>query len=142
MKSNRFLALTLALVAVAVVAGVLIVGGPIQGRQDKFDGQRLAELTDLARALLCEANPRTTSPALPQELTVETMRAHCSNAGIGADDLTDNETGQPYGYERTSDRDFTICATFHDAARTDTLYPGRRHGALDTETGCISGRIR
>lgn len=142
MNSKLFLTVTIATIATAMVAGILIVGGPIQGRHDKFDEQRFRELNELARALLCDFSSGPTNRLLPNELSVETMRTHCSGAGISAAALTDNETGEPYTYNRINDHDFSICAAFYDIKRTERLIGAWRHATFDSNTGCMSGRIR
>ncbi|WP_136646129.1 hypothetical protein [Tabrizicola sp. YIM 78059] len=143
MSGRLLLALAIAAIGAAVVGGFLIVGGPVQGQRDKFDRQRYLELGRLARALLCEQGFRTPGSALPAELTVEALRVHCSSAGISGEDLTDDETGKPYTYARKDDHDFSVCATFHDAARTHRLNDDGWFGALfDPETGCAYGWFR
>lgn len=142
--SNKLLFTTVILaVFSAVVAGLLMVGGPLQGQRDKFDDQRYQELGRLARALLCDEYAQIPNSPLPQELTVESLRVHCSRAGITADDLSDNETGQPYVYKRRNAHDFAICAIFHDAKRTARLNSHAAYGAsFDPETGCVSAVVR
>ena len=54
MSNRLFLTLVIAAVSVAVIAGLLAVGGPTQGRRDKFDSHRYLELSKIATALLCE----------------------------------------------------------------------------------------
>jgi hypothetical protein len=142
-SGKLFFALAIMAVASAVVAGLLMVGGPLQGQRDKFDDQRYEELGGLARALLCEEYGQIPNSSLPNELTVESLRVHCSSAGIAADDLSDNETGQPYVYDRKNARDFSICAKFHDAKRAARLNSHVSYGAsFNPETGCVSGWLR
>ena len=137
-----FIAAILAVCA-AVITGLVMVGGPSQGRRDRFDDQRYAELGNLANALLCNQAGESRSNSLPAELTVESLRGHCSIAGITADDLSDNETGAPYVYDRRNAHDFSICATFHDARRTvDLAYSAWSAASFDPGTGCVSGSLR
>jgi hypothetical protein len=137
-----FIAAILAVCA-AVITGLVMVGGPSQGRRDRFDDQRYAELGNLANALLCNQAGESRSNSLPAELTVESLRGHCSIAGISADGLSDNETGAPYVYDRRNAQDFSICATFHDARRTvDLAYSAWSAAAFDPGTGCVSGSLR
>ena len=130
-------------VCAAMITGLVLIGGPSQGRRDRFDAQRYVELDRLVDVLLCKQNVQGRSTSLPAELTAESLRAHCSSAGISADDLSDNETGAPYLYVRKNAQDFSICATFHDARRTVKLaYSDRFEASFDPGTGCISGSIR
>lgn len=143
MSGRLYLLTAIAAVAAAVLAGLVIVGGPFQGQRDKFDGQRYMELGKLARALLCEQGYHASGSALPVELSVESLRVHCSSAGILAGDLADDETGEPYAYDRKNARDFAVCATFHDAQRTVRLNYWEGFGAtFNPETGCVSGWFR
>ena len=130
-------------VCAAVITGLVMVGGPSQGRRDRFDDQRYAELGRLVDVLLCDHYVHSRGSSLPAELTAESLRAHCSSAGFSADDLSDNETGAPYLYVRKNAQDFSICATFHDARRTVKLaFSDRFEASFDPGTGCISGSIR
>lgn len=143
MTARLFLAATIAAVAAAVIGGLLIVGGPFAGRREKFDAERFNELGRLARALICEDKGVRYGSTLPEDLTVESLRVHCSSAGIGEDDLTDDETGQPYVYQVKDGRDFSVCATFYDAKRTLRLNGQSWYGAtFNAETGCASGVYR
>ena len=130
-------------VCAAVITGLVMVGGPSQGRRDRFDDQRYAELGRLVDVLLCDHYVHSRGSSLPAELTVESLRGHCSIAGISADGLSDNETGAPYVYDRRNAQDFSICATFHDARRTvDLAYSAWSAAAFDPGTGCVSGSLR
>jgi hypothetical protein len=130
-------------VCAAVITGLVMVGGPSQGRRDRFDDQRYAELGRLVDVLLCDHYVHSRGSSLPAELTVESLRAHCASAGVSADDLSDSETGAPYVYVRKNAQDFLICATFHDARRTVRL-ESRPWSAesFDPGTGCVSGSLR
>ncbi len=143
MNGKLFLALAITAVCAAVIAGLVIVGGPSQGQRDQFDSQRYEELEKLARALLCKHGPHFPGNSLPRELTIESLRVHCSSAGIDADDLTDDETAEPYSYQRRDDHDFSICANFHDTERTLRLNNQEWYeGSFNSKTGCVSGWYR
>jgi hypothetical protein len=137
-----FIAAILAVCA-AMITGLVLIGGPLQSRRDRFDAQRYVELDRLVDVLLCNYNLKSRSTSLPAELTVESLRAHCASAGVSADDLSDSETGAPYVYVRKNAQDFLICATFHDARRTVRL-ESRPWSAesFDPGTGCVSGSLR
>ncbi len=143
MNARLFLPATVAAVVAAVIVGLLIVGGPFEGRREAFDGKRYDELGLLARALLCADKGHRYGATLPEELTVETLRVHCSSAGITEDELTDDETGLPYVYQVKDGQDFSVCATFYDAERTLRLNQQAWYGAtFNAETGCASGVFR
>jgi hypothetical protein len=130
-------------VCAAVITGLVLTGGPLQSRRDRFDAQRYAALDRLVDGLLCNYNSKSRSSSLPAELTVESLRAQCASAGVSADDLSDSETGAPYVYVRKNAQDFLICATFHDARRTVRLESRPWSAAsFDPGTGCVSGSLR
>ena len=141
MSGKLFLTLAIAVVAAAVIAGLLVVGGPIQGRHNKFDDRRYGMLRQITYTLLC-VSPRYRR-VLPVELTPESLQAYCPRSRHTAADLTDKETGKPYTYHRISDHEFSICANFHDAERIARIKRPVGFGtSFDPNTGCISGRIR
>ena len=142
MTARAFLFCVAAVVSAAVVAGIITVGGPFEGRREKFDLQRYQDLSLIAQVLRCESW-RSSRPVLPVELTVESLKSHCAGSGPGKDSLLDDETGKPYEYTRKNDRAFSICAKFHDAEKAMRLaYRLRNDSSFDPETGCISGLVK
>ena len=142
MTARAFLVCVAAAVSAAVVAGILTVGGPFEGRREKFDVQRYRELTSIAQALRCQ-NWRVSRPVLPAELTTETLNAHCAGSAPGKDGLLDDETGEPYEYVRKNDREFSVCARFHDAEKAMRLSVGPGNdSSFDPETGCMGGLVK
>lgn len=130
-------------VAATVAIALWITGGPMSARLERLDAARYQELRELARLLRC-GKQSGSSGSLPETLSVDSLRNYCGGVERHASDLTDNETGEPYSYERLNDREFKICAKFYD-----TKFAERRHHYLavpgsffDYETGCISGSIR
>ncbi len=69
MHGRAFAIGMMAVVAAAVVAGLVAVGGPGEARRDRFDMRRYDDLAFIANALLC-ANKRIANPELPEKLTV------------------------------------------------------------------------
>ena len=142
MTARAFLVCVAAVVAAAVVAGILTVGGPVEGRREKFDAQRYREIASIVQALRC-GNWRVSRPVLPAELTVESLKAHCGGSVPGKDGLRDDETGEPYVYIRKNDREFSVCAKFHDAEKAMRLtYRFDSDSSLEPETGCITDRVK
>lgn len=131
-----------ALLALAVISGLVLTGGPFAARQDKMDLRRLEDLARLSDTLNCAADGRAVSE-LPEMLTLETLRNHCGGMPVLAEMLLDSETGAPYAYERLSDWEYTLCATFTDADKTSRR--GRvsfdRLASFNPETGCVSGKV-
>lgn len=145
MSSRMFLTLVLGAVAAAVIAGLLLVGSPAQGRRDRFDALRYAELNRIAQALVCDGPMRGAErpgpQPLPEVLTADTLAAHCPGFMPEEAVLTDDETGAAYRYERLGDTRFTLCAAFHDTGRLARagIYDGSQW-RLDRESGCITGQ--
>jgi hypothetical protein len=142
MTARAFLYCVAAVVFAAMVAGIITVGGPFEGRREKFDQQRYRDLTSIAQALRCQ-NWRSSRPVLPVELTAESLKSHCAGLVPGKDKLLDDETGEPYEYLRKNDREFSICAKFYDAEKAMRL--GYRRGAdssFDPATGCMTGLVK
>jgi hypothetical protein len=142
MTTRAFLACVAAIVSAAVFAGIMTVGGPFEGRRERFDEQRYGDLTSLAQALRCR-DWRSARPVLPAELTMESLIAHCPGPAPGRDSLVDKETGEPYVYIRKNDREFSICAKFHDAENVVRLaYRFRDNPSFDPVTGCITDLVQ
>jgi len=142
MSARLFLGLVIVAVAASVVAGLFVVGGPSLARQDRLDYERYLQLDKIARVLMCKGGIHTKGTPLPEELTLDALRAGCSGLPIAAADLVDKETGAPFAYHRLDDHRFSICATFHDGARTARLNRDRMgyvSTALDPDTGCVEG---
>ena len=138
-----FLVGAVTLIGVAMVAGLLTIGGPFEARRQKLDRSRYADLTIIARALSCRGW-RDTRPILPAKLTLDNLRSHCDKPKVGQAALLDNETGIPYRYVRENDREFSICAKFYDAEKLFRLKYADFGDlyALDPMTGCVNGRVR
>lgn len=136
---NRLLAIgAICLVCAALVAGLLVVGGPTRARNEKYDQTRLMDLRNIVRALKCD-NPAKT----PTELSKDEIGLVCSRSHI-VDSLTDPETGTLYDFQVINDIDVKICATFHDV---DQLRKSWRYKRVlsdlkfDGNVGCITQSV-
>lgn len=140
--THRSVALVVsAVLAAAVLAGILTVGGPGTGRKERFDQSRHDEILRLAQAVSC-SNGRFAAEALPDALTVAALREHCDGIFVRETDLTDDETGAPYTYRRLSGTKFEICAEFFDARTIPVGYETPTDLVdFDSETGCFVGRL-
>jgi hypothetical protein len=141
MSSRIFMLGAVGVVLLAVITGAFVVGSPHDARRQAFDDRRYQELNMLARTLLCTTN---TGAVLPLALTAESMQSYCGGRNTRPPSFLDDETNQPYKYTRKSDDEYSICAQFHDSARTARLSyvtPYERW-AFDAGSGCITGRIR
>ena len=114
------------LVAAALVAGLIVVGGPSRGALEKRDNARLQDLLQLQNQVSCIRNGQP--GALPATLD---PTPQCD---YGAP-TTDPVSGQPYVYERVGEDQFRLCADFEDTSRLRRrLEP--RLGDVDDD-GCI-----
>lgn len=119
------LALTL-LVAAAVGLGLWAVGGPVQGRMEKRDQQRHADLMQLERQVACLSD--AAGGALPATLT-ETDVCHI------ADRYADPYTGAAYVYDRLSDTGYRLCAGFEAPSKLQS-WTGPEI-KFDPDAGCL-----
>ncbi|WP_313351604.1 hypothetical protein [Paracoccus sp. (in: a-proteobacteria)] len=116
--------LAIALLAVvAIVAGLVLTGGPGQARKERRDRERESDLSHLSRLVGCLA--RENGNRLPESVRTTP----------GCDwqlRLADPFTGAPYHYEVTGPRSYLLCAGFELPQRPP-------HGLSDRdESGCIA----
>lgn len=111
--------------ALAVVAGLVVGGGPIQARAEKRDGQRLVDLRAISANIECQFNDTGQLPEAPAKTDA------CPAVPPTAD-----PNGAEYTYSRTDDRHWRVCASFE---RPEPL-PDMGYGPdFDAEAGCITG---
>ena len=87
----------------AIVAGFFIVGTPGYQRDRRFDERRTGDLQTIQSQIL---NYWVQKRALPEDLTP------VSAFYTGWMAPADPETGNPYGYRRTNELSFDVCANF------------------------------
>jgi hypothetical protein len=141
MAVRIFLSGTVVVVLAAIVAGILFSGRPDQARLERFDWQRYSDLTGIGHIMLCQKDADE-KPPLPAELTLESMQTFCGGLTVQPGILTDSETGEPYRYTRKNDREYSVCADFHDARKLmETQHILTAAGyTFDPETGCLNGQ--
>lgn len=116
------------LAALLVGAGLVMVGGPEEARQQKRDEARGYALSKLAR---CMAQlPAAEFDALPPELAADTP---C----VEDDNWRDAETGAPFRLVRGEGGDFSLCAVFEKPASVRRNFYEQR---FDPATGCITAK--
>lgn len=120
------------IVAAAVVGGLIVVGGPGEGRLERLDDARLDDLRTIERAV-AERWERTGT--LPPSL--DSLRA--ANLLL-PDDLVDPETDEPYDYRVLSDSTYELCATFARASDDRAYRPYDRTtiGAHEAGRHCFT----
>lgn len=104
-------------------AGIAVTGGPAQGRAEKRDQAREADLSDLHGLLFCKAQQAGQAgiDPTPTEACPMTPR------------LADPFTGAPYRIERLAPDILRLCAGFER--------PSDRPGQDRDAAGCIVRRI-
>jgi len=112
-----------AVAIVSIIAGIIVIGSPSQGRFERLDSGRIVDLKGIMGAtdLFWSRNERL--PASLEELA-EDARTSVNRIDPGS--------GEAYGYEILSEDSYQVCATFD---RESVELPGRsandfwRHGA-------------
>lgn len=118
--NKKFLSASTALVLFAVIWGMVIVGSPVAGRQQKFDDVRLSDLRQIHNEIYSivydDRSPRdpiaTPAPSKPLPETLEDMQAQ---AIYNQPSVYDPQTGEMYVYNVVDRYTFTLCATFNFA---------------------------
>jgi len=109
-----------ALVLVAVIVGLFVVGGPATGRAEKRDEARWQDLRHLATFAKCVAK---TSGELPETLG---PFDECGTDIPFVDVITQN----PYWYEKLSEISFRLCADLELPQRSS------EYGKQVEDVGC------
>ena len=105
---RAFAAVATAAVVAAIAAGFWVLGTPGRQREIAADRQRLQDMGTIAQRLHERYLTDNDSFELPATLEASELR-------------NDPLTNQPYEYERLSDRDFNLCATFDTDSSTHRL---------------------
>lgn len=142
MRTRWFLSAVIILVLAAVIFGLFVSGGIFGGRKEKYDDLRIADLVALANALICQ-DWRVNLPELPKDLTLDALRLYCGGAPLINANFLDDETGQPYIYERIDDHTFRVCARFYDVKRAISLniWNQTKRFSFYPDEGCLGGAI-
>ncbi|WP_155523978.1 hypothetical protein [Nodosilinea nodulosa] len=106
---RAFAGVATAAVVAAIAAGFWVLGTPGQQRQIAADRQRVQDIVAIAQEFHNRyLNDGADKFRLPSALDEAQVR-------------NDPMTGQPYEYERLSDRTFELCATFDTDSSTHRL---------------------
>jgi len=104
MSAERLLAIAATVViVVAVIAGVVLTEGPGTARAERFDRERLSNLSSLAQLI---DNHYNSHDALPETIEVFSTDANYERFS------TDPRTGAPYAYDVLTETSYRLCATF------------------------------
>ena len=102
-----------AVVVVSIVAGVIMIGSPVEGRLQRLDSGRISDFRGVMSAsdLFWSRNER-----LPESLSKLAEDPRTSNNTV------DPGTAEPYEYRAVGDDTYELCATFD---RASSEPPGR-----------------
>ena len=128
----------IAVIAGAMIAGILTIGGPGAGRERKLDVARADALAKVEALLRC---PKQSSlrKILPIDVSYAKLRLHCaSHVRIRQEDLRDPVSGHPVQYRRISDMVYHLCADFSDPSGWHL----RRWSKINPATGCLEGSLK
>ncbi|MFD1795872.1 DUF5671 domain-containing protein [Paracoccus aurantiacus] len=110
--------------AIAVIAGLMVGGGPIRARQENRDEQRLEDLRAINRNIECQAADTGRLPDAPQITDLCPSPPPADNPA----------TGEAYTYTRIDDRHWRVCAAFE----LPELVGDMSYGAqFDAQSGCL-----
>lgn len=136
-----------AIVLVAIVWGVLLVGSPWSARMQRFDQQRLEDLQTIFREiqLLCRDPDIKTELKRPLPATLAELAVLARTERIK---LNDPETGEAYGYRILGQTSYELSATFATELDSDANvfwnHPAGRHQyviqALDPPQSALPSR--
>ena len=101
------------LVAVSIVAGLILVGPPAQGRLERLDRRRIEDLKGIMRAIDVVWDRNEWLPESLDELPKDPR--------VGANTV-DPGSGEPYEYHRLDEEIYELCATFDG----ESPAPGRQ----------------
>ncbi|MFQ8429829.1 hypothetical protein [Amaricoccus sp. W119] len=120
--------------AAVLAASLSLIGGPGSGRRDRRDADRLSDMREIARALICQGDAEA-SPAQPADL------AEISPACLSPDDaadLRDPSSGAAYAITWSDARTARVCGELEDRSRAWT----RGWPPFDASTGCVTAALR
>jgi type II secretory pathway pseudopilin PulG len=110
----------IAIVAVAVIAGLMVAGSPAEQRRLRADDRRVNDLQQLSGTIRRYYND---AERLPPDLG--TLVDGWALSGIPLDPETDNE----YVYEIVSEKTYRLCADFSRESRANVTRDFWTHGS-------------
>lgn len=109
------------IVVAAIVAGLVVTGGPGEARRMKEDQLREAALASTANVLVCLQKAGVEIPEAPEQLEAawkqyrSSAEVTCFNGELRADPITDT----PFALKRQDGRVAQICAVFATRRKQD-----------------------
>ena len=116
----------LALGALSIIAGLIIVGTPQEARRERFDAQKVRDLEDIQGRITYFWQMKRVLPA-----SLTTLQDAVT---MGDTVPVDPQSGASYDYTVTGPLSFTLCATFNAPSRTapQTAAIPRQQGVSET----------
>lgn len=108
---DRLLAIAATIIVAGAVATAIVQNPPSLQRNRSIDENRVNDLTSARRRIEDFYHKNEKLP--------DNLAALCEQC---ATDYKDPETGTPYGYEKTGDRAYRLCATFATDNRSDPRF--------------------
>lgn len=118
------------IVALAIIAGFAVVGGPDSGRRIRQDDARLADLRTIAQALICHSEAAASPPAPAS--TAEISTACLAPDAVG---LVDPDTVAAFSIVYDNPTHARVCGMF-DQPPTGNRASG--WPPFDAGTGCVA----
>ena len=100
---TAILAGAITLVVVSIIAGVILVGSPAEGRLQRLDSTRIEDLRRIVRAMDSHWERNERLPTSFDELA-EDPRTQVNTSDPGSD--------RPYEYRALDEETYELCATF------------------------------
>ena len=110
---KTMVAIATTLVVVSIIAGVILVGSPAQGRLERLDRGRIEDLEGIMRAMDLYWSRSERLPASLEELVAD-PRVEVNTRDPGS--------AEPYEYYPLDEDTYELCASFDRESRA----PGRR----------------
>lgn len=114
-RSKTFAIVAMVIVLASVIGGFLIMGSPATQRKVVFDEQKITDMMGIQWQIISYWQRKQT---LPTELGL--LNDSLNNFRVP----TDPQTNQPYGYRKTGNNSFELCADFNlDSATSNKTIP-------------------
>jgi hypothetical protein len=136
MASGKWILIaSITVVLAAIGLGLILVGGPQQGRLDQRDEDRFDDLTAMLWVLECHYREEG---VFPESFEKQQIIAECRQFFPPDADLSDGTTNQPYPYVHQTDQRISLCAPFESTPERLAILFGNIEPDFVPETGCIT----
>ena len=136
MTSGKWILVTgIAVVLAAIVVGLILVGGPQQGRLDQRDKNRFDDLSAMLYVLECHYREEG---VFSDQFEKQQIIAECRQFFPPEANLSDRTTEQPYAYKVQTDQRISLCAPFESTSERLAILFANIEPDFVPETGCIT----